>query len=244
MASLTHVCKWNGSHWERTTAEKENKLHPGGKVSASSGLYMCELCGQSVTLTQRKKRRRHFKHIRGEDDKNCPERNNSSWADACYDYHKHELPIKINFSRGSYWFTLGFISVPEELFNLAMKVKIIPFGYSEDARCYGYERFGPDGITYLNIGKIPSKSYAVEVDGADDEIYKFWPKQVQGIVPEGTLFDKIKGKKLPYDADVKIGNTYYLVKKSKVNDIPKNIECRHILSGTDGWRIYEITARA
>lgn len=51
MASLTHVCMWADNGWKRITAEQAARLHPGGTVSAHSGLFMCELCGQYVILT-------------------------------------------------------------------------------------------------------------------------------------------------------------------------------------------------
>lgn len=51
MASLTHVCMWSDNGWKRITAEQAARLHPGGTVSAHSGLFMCELCGQYVILT-------------------------------------------------------------------------------------------------------------------------------------------------------------------------------------------------
>ena len=51
MTSLTHVCMWSDNGWKRITAEQAARLHPGGTVSAHSGLFMCELCGQYVILT-------------------------------------------------------------------------------------------------------------------------------------------------------------------------------------------------
>ena len=48
MASLTHVCMWSDNGWKRITAEQAARLHPGGTVSAHSGLFMCELCGQVI----------------------------------------------------------------------------------------------------------------------------------------------------------------------------------------------------
>ena len=63
MASLTHVCMWSDHGWKRITAEQAARLHPGGTVSARSGLFMCELCGQYVTLTDGDINVRYFKHI-------------------------------------------------------------------------------------------------------------------------------------------------------------------------------------
>lgn len=62
MASLTHVCMWSDNGWKRITAEQAARLHPGGTVSAHSGLFMCELCGQYVILTDGDIRIRYFKH--------------------------------------------------------------------------------------------------------------------------------------------------------------------------------------
>lgn len=62
MASLTHVCMWSDNSWKPIAAEKAAILHPGGTVSAHSGLFMCELCGQYVILTDGNSNRRHFKH--------------------------------------------------------------------------------------------------------------------------------------------------------------------------------------
>ena len=52
MASLTHVCMWSNKGWKRITASEAAKLQPGGTVSAHSGLFMCELCGQYVILVE------------------------------------------------------------------------------------------------------------------------------------------------------------------------------------------------
>ena len=62
MASLTHVCMWSNKGWKRITAEEAAKYYPYGTVSAHSGLFMCELCGQYVTLTDGNIRTRYFKH--------------------------------------------------------------------------------------------------------------------------------------------------------------------------------------
>ena len=60
--ALTHVCMWSDNGWKRVTAEEAARLHPGGTVSARSGLFMCELCGQYVLLTDGAIQTRHFRH--------------------------------------------------------------------------------------------------------------------------------------------------------------------------------------
>jgi hypothetical protein len=74
MAALKHVCMWLGNGWKRITPEEAAKLHPGGTVSAHSGLFMCELCSQYVILTDGDVRTRYFKHSAYEKSKDCPER--------------------------------------------------------------------------------------------------------------------------------------------------------------------------
>ena len=55
MPSLTHVCMWSEHGWKKITAYEASRLHPRGRVSAASGLFMCELCGQYVILTEGEK---------------------------------------------------------------------------------------------------------------------------------------------------------------------------------------------
>ena len=56
MASLTHVCMWSDNGWKRITAEQAAKLHPGGTVSAHSGLCVNYVGSMSPLLMVR------FKH--------------------------------------------------------------------------------------------------------------------------------------------------------------------------------------
>ena len=46
MGSLTHVCVWFSKGWTHIAPEEVARSHPGESVSARSGLFMCELCGQ------------------------------------------------------------------------------------------------------------------------------------------------------------------------------------------------------
>lgn len=96
MASLTHVCMWSDHGWKRITAEQAARLHPGGTVPARSGLFMCELCGQYVTLTDGDINVRYFKHSAYEKSKDCPERTFGSGYTPSYSSQEHDLPIRHN----------------------------------------------------------------------------------------------------------------------------------------------------
>lgn len=47
MGSLTHVCVWSSKGWTHIAPEEVARSHLGESVSARSGFFMCELCGQS-----------------------------------------------------------------------------------------------------------------------------------------------------------------------------------------------------
>lgn len=50
MGSLTHVRVWSSKGWTYIASEEVARSHPGELVSARSGLFMCELCGQYAKL--------------------------------------------------------------------------------------------------------------------------------------------------------------------------------------------------
>ena len=95
MASLTHVCMWSENGWKRITAEQASRLHPGGTVSAHSGLFMCELCGQYVLLTDGAIRNATSSTVVMKKSKDCPERTFGSGYSISYGSQEHDLPIRI-----------------------------------------------------------------------------------------------------------------------------------------------------
>jgi hypothetical protein len=104
---------WSDNGWKRITAEQAAKLHPGGTVSAHSGLFMCELCGQYVSLTDGAVQTRHFRHSAHEKSKNCPERILGAGYSISYGSQEHDLPIRITgVSSSSFRFEVGLIRAP------------------------------------------------------------------------------------------------------------------------------------
>ena len=149
MASLTHVCMWSENGWKRISAEQAAQLHPGGTVSARSGLFMCELCGQYVTLTDGDIRTRYFKHSAFEKSKDCPERTFGSGYVVVYDENEHELPIRIkDISTSSFGFEIGLIRVPENLLTDDLRIEIRPEGDNVTSYIFAKERINVQGLTY------------------------------------------------------------------------------------------------
>lgn len=242
MASLTHVCIWSDNAWKRITAEEAAKLHPDGTVSAHSGLFMCELCGQYVSLTDGTVQTRHFRHSAYEKSKNCPERMLGGSVSFSYDSQEHDLPIRITgISSTSFRFEVGLIRVPNSLISKDFYIEIKPNGESDTSYIFTKERLNYDSITYLPIGEKPFKKYTLNLKNGSDKLREFWPKDVKGIDPEGTLFEKTSGKKFTYDADVEIKKEYYLLKRgSFYKRSYSSIRIQEIIQKQFSWEVWTL----
>lgn len=246
MASLTHVCMWSNKGWKRITASEAAKIHPGGTVSAHSGLFMCELCGQYVILVDGNRQVRHFRHSSSKKSKDCPERVSGIKILLTYNPQDYELPIRIkNITNKDFELEIGFIRVPEKLLTEKMQIEIKPSSHEFASYIYSSERLNSDTITYLSVGGIPCDEYRINVSGTKDEIKRFWPKEVQGINSSGTLFDESTGKKLVHDSDVIVGEKYYLLCRGNIYSNNTCVSIQKITSkivSYKTWNLYEIVA--
>lgn len=205
---------WSDKGWKHITAEEAAKLHPQGTVSAQSGLFMCELCGQYVLLTDSNVQVRHFRHSSSEKSKDCPERTFGARVTYSFKAGEHELPIRIkNITSSRFELEIGFIQVPHLFLTDELKIEI-RLSSPNRSFIYAGERINRDSISYLSVGNIPSENYTIELVGTKEEVRQFWPNIVHGIDSEGALFDSHSGKKLVNDADVVVGKHYYLLKRS------------------------------
>lgn len=249
MASLTHVCMWSDNQWRAITAEEAVKLHPGGPVSAHSGLFMCELCGQYVSLTTGEVKKRHFRHSAEEKDKACPERTFGANYSISFNDWDHDLPIRIiPMSSSAFRFEIGLVRAPVSLLKADFRIEIRPKEASDVCFIFSKERIDFDSITYLPIGEQPSEKYTLTFHNSDDALHDFWPAEIIGVDPRGTLFAKASGIKLPPDADVEIEREYYLLKRGNVPPhacpymrIQKVAQKR---VSFDVWTLYVVSASA
>lgn len=245
---LTHVCMWSGKGWKKVTASEAALLHPGGTVSARSGLFMCELCGQYVSLTDGMIRDRYFKHSAEEKSKDCPERTFGDAAITTFEASVHDLPIRLNIINSSRFdIELGLISVPEKVIKACglQKVIIQPTGIGCIPFEYSSSRLNTDTITYLSIGNRPAGEYRLSFLGESKLLQLYWPNKVEGIHSDGSLFDYVTRKKLPYDADVQIGHKYYLLTRFRLSNHYRNVEITEVCAMPERfstWHIYEVTA--
>lgn len=249
MASLTHVSRWTAKGWEKVTVEKASELFPNGPVPAYSGLFMCELCGQRVTFTGKGKQARHFRHSRSDQDKDCKERSSGNGSLQSYQPENHDLPIRITeVSSSSFRFEIGLIRAPIDSLDNDFRIEIKPKGTVDTgSTCvFTKERLNYESITYLSIGERPFEKYTLHLKNGNEELHKFWPAEINGIDPKGTLFEKSSGKKLSYDADVEVEKEYYLLKRGDSEPTSygsvgvKKITRKNF--GCDIWTLYVISA--
>lgn len=202
--SLNHVCRWTEHGWERTTAFKEVLNHPGGTVSAASGLFICELCHQHIIFTNGEKLDRYFKHSSAEQDKDCKERTKYCKSKSySLQASERDLPLRLEIlSLQNFELQVGLPPVPESIPEKHIGHKIIISSTDNVKYEYSFERISEDRITYLSVGNIPCEKYHITIVPDDSGLSSFWPESTGGIFSGGTLFDGITGKKLPYDADV------------------------------------------
>ncbi len=245
--ALTHVCMWKENKWVKTTAEEVSKLNSGETISAASGLLMCELCGQYVTLTRENIRGPYFKHSSEEQSKDCPERTSSNPAESYRPEEPRPLPLKLVIhSPQSAEFQIGFVyktsvSAPKAGMG-KIEIQAEEFG-SKPYRCYSIaDRLIPGTITYLSVGSVPAEKYQLTYPDAENTAKTlFWPKELDGVSKEGTFFDFETGKKLPVDADVVIKHPYLLVNKCRFLLPRCNLKIEKVCD-LKGWYIHKITA--
>lgn len=262
MPTLNHVCMWNGKGWQRVTAKEiENRrlLNASPEfLPANTQLFMCELCGQTVDFhKQTDSKSAYFSHKSTEKNKDCPERTFSSYRTP-FEQGKYSLPLRIETSHKWVEIQIGFIKVPSSVVSSNFKVKIDPGHKSGSKFTYNSTRFNTGHITYLSVGSQPCARYALNYSGQTQKLSEYWPNEVEGIDPKGTLFDGNSGRKLPYDADVQIGKTYYLLinkayefdwtlknkfRRSKETN-PLQIHLwKEKRFGLEEWGLYKICAR-
>lgn len=238
---------WSEHGWKRITANEAARIHPGGTVSATSGLFICELCGQHVILTDGDKNVRHFRHKISEKSKDCPERTFGSPVHMGYDAREYELPIRIcNITGNQFDLELGLLYVPQSVLQTQkiQQVMIQPMGNGDIPYVYSFERLNLETVTYVYIGNIPALKYELSVDS---ELKDFWPQYVRGIDRSGSMFIQKTGKKLPYGADVQVGNSYFLLSTKRICPNFSDIEIEKICEKRileNIWYIYKVKATA
>ena len=160
---LTHVYYWESNVGYRPiTIEEADKLYSHGcTVPADrTSRFVCGICAQHVGLSKRRKGTgtRHFYHSRGEDDKECEDRA-KAYSAVPVGYNCHPMPLRIKVAHGSYLLELGFFHAPSSATSGPRCQTITITDDNKQQHIYSFERLSAEGVTYLNVGNIPSTEY-------------------------------------------------------------------------------------
>lgn len=246
MPSLTHVRMFSEHGWRKIDVSEAIEQFPS-TVHVKSKMLMCELCHQYVTFTRPGTQDRHFRH-RPDEDKSCPERTFAAGASTNCSIKEHDLPIRIRHTSTDFTLEMGLLGVPEfvlkELKN--QTIQISPIGKKEPTFFYRLkERLREDQVTYVPIGSIPFQEYRIQLDCRNLSAFSFWPQRIRGIEPEGTLFDAVSGKKIPYDADIQIQKPYLLLRVNPIASTSSSVSLQKIMAKSAAgrcWYLYRISA--
>lgn len=251
MPSLTHVCIFADHKWKKVTPSEAAAIFPG-PVSAGSGIFMCELCHQYVYFSRPGAQVRHFGHTQ-EADKSCPERTQGASVYIDSNSEKHDLPIRLKLLPSEFpsdfELEIGLLGAPDafsgELRDVT--IQIIPEKGTERGFKYDLqEHLVADRITYVSIGGTPYPEYQIKLNRGKQSVFSCWPELIRGIDPNGTLFDGKTRKKLPYDADVQVGASYYLLRTDRMPAVCSSISLEHIFTKSASgqyWHLYRISAK-
>lgn len=248
---LTHVCVWDSRMGYRHIDENEAaEMYPLETVPAHSGVFLCELCSQNVGFTKPSKHQvRHFFHTSASQNKECEDRA-QSYDRAITSLNQHTMPIRIKVTDDSFVLQLGFFSpsTKESTRPQCQKIKI--GGDDHQLFEYAFERIESSGVTYLNIGNIPSAKYWLEYIQPSAELKMYWPSVTPGISAKGTFFDYDSGRMLQSGAKAYPGKRYYLLQRRLLLsiDIPKGISTKKLCdvrtSTLATWYLYEINVQS
>lgn len=237
MGALNHVLMICDKGWKKVSVEEASKIYHD-TVSASSGVFMCDLCGQPVTFTKGEKNARYFRHTK-DADAYCPEKIVGTGAPK-YDINNLGLPIRlVNVSREGFGFEIGIINpMHRDFTNKQGQIKIFSDGLSSNPVTFNVSRLADKFMTYLPIGDRPSIRYRIEVTGVSD---LGLPKVVDGIGSQA-VFEVETGKKLETDDDLKVGSEYFLFTRYLRPMIGRDIELKHVTSKMP-WNIYKFIVK-
>lgn len=244
---LTHVCVWEPKiGYRRITIEEASVMYPY-EVSARSGHFKCELCRQNIGFSKARidTGTRYFFHSSAAQDKSCEDRQAQLAKEdkqQIKSLNCHTMPIRLSIDGSAFSIQLGFFYFPNADDHCS-KIRIA----NEAHQLYEYssERIERIGITYLNVGTVPSRNYWIEYINADDELKKYWPNKVQGINPSGTFFDCESGRMLYSESKADPSKQYYLLLRNRLycnsyGDVEATEISRVQISPIQTWYLYKI----
>ncbi|MDR0918751.1 MAG: hypothetical protein LBM93_05810, partial [Oscillospiraceae bacterium] len=203
--------------------------------------YICEFCGEYLTLTKKvKKQRPHFNHYTEKDCEGKALQNN-------YNYKKNNplgisLPLKIDITNNKISVSVGFRPLSNEQYDNAQKADLEV--YIEEQKYNIANRISCDYTTYLPIGSNIREEYSIKFNDENCIPKEIWGRTVLGIKPSGTLFtyknDGCEEKRLNRNATVYLNTEYLLLTKK----FPTSNLIIQRKPSINDWNIYVVSAKS
>lgn len=240
---LTHVCVWDGkAGYRRVSIEEACSMYPY-TVSANSEIFVCSLCAQPVCLTAPGIQRRNFRHNSATQNKECEDRA-QAYARASTGYNCHPMPLRIKVAHGSYLLELGFFHAPSSATSGPRCQTIIITDDNKQQHIYSFERLSAEGVTYLNVGNIPSTEYHLSYNHPSSNLDRYWPSKTTGVNIRGSFFDCSTWKILHSGSKAYPYRDYYLLQRRSIGHVPHGISYESIAETRTGsfttWYLYKI----
>lgn len=167
--TLNHVSMWTDNGFQPTTPYQAAQIHPYG-ASSRSGLFVCRLCGQYVSFVQNSYNTHFFKHSRGEEDKDCPERSIGVAGTIAIKMKQQSLPIRLTVQSGnSFFIALGIVlpsgaSVSNEIIQISADGLRHPFIFRSEQLTEG-------NVTYLSLGQNLAPKYIITLQSNSSRFF-------------------------------------------------------------------------
>ncbi len=243
---LTKISIWDDKHgWQRITAAKATKLFPHG-LSKESKMLLCEVCNQHAALTKQGSYEPYFTHTRSSGD--CDEKAISNSKRFSTNPLSFSLPLRIKFTDNKIDVSIGFLPLPLNVMESAEKTATQVSILAEETNVGTYSinplRFSANTITYYSVGNNISNHYRLSYKSNYVEqlrgIKYYWPEVIDGIDECGTLFGFESGKRIPHNADIIVGQKYYLIVERDI-PVPSDVSVKK-LQMIGRIRIYSVCA--
>ena len=198
---------------------------------------------QPVCLTAPGIQRRNFRHNSATQNKECEDRA-QAYARASTGYNCHPMPLRIKVAHGSYLLELGFFHAPSSATSGPRCQTIIITDDNKQQHIYSFERLSAEGVTYLNVGNIPSTEYHLSYNHPSSNLDRYWPSKTTGVNIRGSFFDCSTGKILYSGSKAYPYRDYYLLQRRSIGHVPHGISYESIAETRTGsfttWYLYKI----
>lgn len=213
--ALTNVWRQNADgEWVRTTAAQADREY-SYSVSVYAAHFRCYSCFQYVTFVKGgPTRSSHFKHSRGDINKDCEDRSQSISRNAINSPSDIPAPMRLLIQGDRARFQIGLLPISDEELNRAIdaKLTIIIRGNRGTPRVYRVDRsrFSPHITCWIDLPEEWINSYQLCFEPSR-HAPNMWKRKILLISEEGALFEASTGRRMPERSDAQVGKEYYFV---------------------------------